>query len=90
VETCGAASEEAIPEPITPGRTERTASTGQRLGCAAEGGGQERASPLSSYHSLYEEANQLLKNLHFERLLRHVPPSPDKSDSKHQGVLPDS
>ena len=33
----------------------------------------------SSYDSLYEEANNLLKNLHFQRMLRHGPESPEPS-----------
>ncbi len=37
-------------------------------------------SSQSSYDSLYEEANNLLKNLHFQRLLRHGPDSPEPAE----------
>lgn len=88
----GGADEDEIPEPITPGRTERGGSAcsggcGQRASVVAAGssgssGSSGSLSAVASYHSLYEEANQLLKNLHFERLLRHVPASPDRVDSR--------
>lgn len=37
-------------------------------------------SSQSSYDSLYEEANNLLKNLHFQRLMRHGPDSPEPAE----------
>ena len=40
----------------------------------------QRSASQSSYDSLYEEANNLLKNLHFQRLLRHIPESPEPAE----------
>ena len=37
-------------------------------------------SSQASYDSLYEEANNLLKNLHFQRLMRHGPESPQPAE----------
>ena len=37
-------------------------------------------SSQSSYDSMYEEANNLLKNLHFQRLMRHGPDSPEPAE----------
>jgi hypothetical protein len=56
--------EESVPQPVTPGREEivsPSAKKGHRLG-TREGG--------DAYEELYEEANNLLKNLHFEWLHR--------------------
>lgn len=38
---------------------------------------QRSALEASSYDCLYEEANNLLKNLHFQRMMRHGPESPE-------------
>ena len=43
---------------------------------------QKSALESSSYDSMYEEANNLLKNLHFQRMMRHGPESPEPSGEK--------
>ncbi len=58
--------EEAVPQPSTPSREEvasPSAKKGHRLGTRENGTCRE-------YEELYEEANNLLKNLHFEWLHR--------------------
>ncbi len=69
---------DSIEEPITPGRTERTGA-----GNASQRP-ESQADKQALFDSLYEEANKLLKNLHFQRLLRHAPASPDRTDARKE------
>ena len=60
-------SADSVPPPGTPGREETvtpSANKGQRLGTRTE------ASKSEAYDEVYEQANTLLKNLHFEWLHR--------------------
>ena len=60
--------EGSVPQPGTPSREEAaspSAKKGHRLGTREGGGGH-------GYDELYEEANNLLKNLHFEWLHRRT------------------
>lgn len=60
-------STDTVPPPGTPGREETvtpSADKGHRLGTRTE------ASKSEAYDELYEQANTLLKNLHFEWLHR--------------------
>ncbi len=51
---------------------------------------QRSALEASSYDCLYEEANNLLKNLHFQRMMRHGPESPEPSGREGaQSAYPD-
>ena len=62
----GMQREGSVPQPGTPTREEAaspSAKKGHRLGTRESGGG---------YDELYEEANNLLKNLHFEWLHRRT------------------
>ena len=34
----------------------------------------------SSFDSMYEETNNMLKNMHFQRLMRHCPNSPEPAE----------
>jgi hypothetical protein len=77
-------SVDSIEEPITPGRTEKAGA-----GNAAERSDSQarKAAAAASFESLYEEANKLLKNLHFQRLMRHAPASPDRTDERKEASL---
>ncbi|KAK9804621.1 hypothetical protein WJX73_009892 [Symbiochloris irregularis] len=67
------AGTDEVQEPLTPGREEAASPTQQtslrsgRLGKRANSAASEDA---ASYELLYEEANALLKNLHFQRIKR--------------------
>lgn len=69
---------DSIEEPITPGRTEKAGAGNASVRQA------DQPSAESSFESLYEEANQLLKNLHFQRLMRHAPVSPDRKNERKE------
>ncbi|CAL8471394.1 g10936 [Coccomyxa elongata] len=71
---------DSVEEPITPGRTEKAGAGNATLLPDS----QEEQGPLSNFESLYEEANRLLKNLHFQRLMRHAPASPDRTDERKE------
>lgn len=64
-----------VQEPSTPGREEAASATQQqqrpvRLGKRTCNADSDPGPSLQSYDSMYEEANALLKNLHFQRLKR--------------------
>ncbi|CAL5228286.1 g11391 [Coccomyxa viridis] len=70
----GASSGSAdIEEPLTPGRTERSTGTSAQQRSTLQSG-------QSSFDSMYEEANNMLKNMHFQRLMRHCPNSPEPAE----------
>ncbi|BDA46775.1 hypothetical protein COCOBI_09-2280 [Coccomyxa sp. Obi] len=71
---------DSVEEPITPGRTEKAAAGNATL----RPDSKDEQGPLSNFESLYEEVNRLLKNLHFQRLMRHAPASPDRTDERKE------